>query len=320
MLLAVGPGRTGQAAPAASGWTPIDPPAGIEAPGADWILVDAPDGGKLVAAVYRPTGPGPFPIVVVYHGGSGLAGFPPIADFFARAGFLSVAGCWQYSATVAGLDGGANVCSRAPPLGVVLADRELKTPRALIAAARALPDARGDRVGAFGTSMGGYPALAAAAFAGEVQAVVVDSGVYRPPPPAPDAVDLAKDIRVPVLILHGTADAPAPVADARAYERLARGLGNPIASHYYEGVGHAVGFRPETRDDVLERARSYFVDHLVDPAAPGGTPGDGPAATSAAAARDRWYLEQPGATPSLATGARDRWYLDHTSMPPHRPE
>ena len=105
-------GQGGPAAPAGTGgWTPIEAQPGVEAPGADWILVEAPDGKKLVAAVYRPAGPGPLPIVVVYHGGSGLAGFLPIADFFARAGFLNVAGCWQSSPTIAGLAGSANVCA-----------------------------------------------------------------------------------------------------------------------------------------------------------------------------------------------------------------
>jgi dienelactone hydrolase len=239
--------------------------------------VDAPDGKKLVAAVYRPPGPGPHPVVVVYHGGSGLApGFLPIADSFAGAGFLTVVGCWQSNPTLAGLPGSGNVdCSQAPLLGVVISDREMGTPRALIAAARGLPGARGDRVGVFGTSMGGYPALAAAAFPGEVQAVVVDSGAYRPPPPAPDAVNLAKAIRTPVLILHGTADGSEPVADARAYESVARGLGNPVESHYYEGVGHPVGFRPETRDDVLARARAFFARHLVEAPAPASLPRNG---------------------------------------------
>jgi hypothetical protein len=61
-----------QASPAPSGWAPVAAPAELDTRGAQWIKVDAPAGHKLLAAVFRPQGAGPFPVVVVLHGASGL--------------------------------------------------------------------------------------------------------------------------------------------------------------------------------------------------------------------------------------------------------
>ncbi len=85
-----------QPGPDTAGWAPADGLAGVDAPGAQWITVAGPDGHTLPAAVFRPPGPGPWPVVVVLPGAAGLPEeVLPLARSAADAGFLTVAGCWH---------------------------------------------------------------------------------------------------------------------------------------------------------------------------------------------------------------------------------
>src|SRR5437867_3933638 len=111
-----------QTGPAAVGWRPVGAPAELNAPGAQWIKVDARAGHKMLAAVFRPQGPGPLPAVVVLHGASGLQpGHLALADEVARAGFLVVVGCWQSIASPPAAAPNP-VCSEAPPQAAWQAD------------------------------------------------------------------------------------------------------------------------------------------------------------------------------------------------------
>ena len=72
-----------------------DAPAGTETFAVKWIRVAVPDRGVMLAAVGRPSGAGPFPVVILLHGTHGFAPqYVQLAQDLARAGFLAVAGCW----------------------------------------------------------------------------------------------------------------------------------------------------------------------------------------------------------------------------------
>ena len=75
--------------------TATEAPAGTETLAVQWFRVAVPDVGIMVAAVARPSGAGPFPVVLVLHGTHGFARqYVQLAQDLARAGFLAVAGCW----------------------------------------------------------------------------------------------------------------------------------------------------------------------------------------------------------------------------------
>ena len=83
--------------------TAIDAPAGTEALAVQWVSVAVPDVGFMVAAVARPAGAGPFPVVVLLHGTHGFARqYVQWAQDLARGGFLAVAGCWFSGGSGAG--------------------------------------------------------------------------------------------------------------------------------------------------------------------------------------------------------------------------
>src|SRR5437868_5298629 len=77
------------------------PPPGVNVPGAHWIKILGAGGvasSEQIAAVFRPPGQGPFPLVIELHGSSGLKDVDiKWAARLAEAGFITLAGCWQSS-------------------------------------------------------------------------------------------------------------------------------------------------------------------------------------------------------------------------------
>jgi len=244
----------------AAGWVPIAPPADLRAANAQWIKVDAPAGRKLSAAVFRPQGAGPHPVVVVLHGAAGLLpDHLALADELARAGFVAVAGCWQFVASPPAPAPNA-VCSEAPPQLAWQSDPAANSGKELVAAAQTLPGVRADRVGLYGLSRGGNAALWAASTGTSVQAIVVDAPAHHPAarvkPTPPSTQTAIAGLSAPTLMLHGTADRVVPVDQSREYERAARALGKPLTAVFFEGMGHQVTAPPSgTEPPDLAAAR-----------------------------------------------------------------
>lgn len=66
-------------------------------------------------------------------------------------------------------------------------------------------------------------------------------------------------LRLPILVLHGTDDRLADVAGSRALEAAA--VNADITAHYYEGLFHEVFNEPE-RDQVLADLTNWLGEHL----------------------------------------------------------
>ena len=267
--------------PAAVRWSPAPEPAELRAPGAQWISVDTSSGHKLLAAVFRPQGAGPFPVVVVLHGAAGLRS-PQVslAEDLARAGLVAVAGCWQSIASPPAREPNP-VCSAAPPQTLWQLDPAKHSGQELVAAARTLPGVRRDRVGLYGMSRGGHAALWAAATSGPVQAVVADAAAHHASqvkPTPPSTLTVVDRVAAPTLLLHGTADRAVPVAQSREYETAARKLGKPVTAVYFEGMGHQVtaphagkespelaDLRRKVEPDARRQAIDFLREHLTKP-------------------------------------------------------
>lgn len=222
--------------------------------GPQWIDVEGAQGAKLRAAVYRPAGNGPFPVVVVLHGSTG--GRQALVDWgadFARAGFVTLVGCWR-----AGF-----ICPQGPYIRI----QARKNAIALIDAGKRIPGARADRVGLVGWSSGGGLAAALASSGANVQAVVSVAGSFREelvsvPKDEPSALSLVQDLRAPLLILHGTSDSAEPVQTSREYEARARQLGKTVEAYYIDGGNHFMLFHPKFKDEVLRRSVGFLNKYL----------------------------------------------------------
>ena len=244
LLVGSSSGLRAQTGSMVANWTAVAAPADLDAPGAQWIKVDG-QGHKFLAAVLRPRGGGPFPVVVLLHGASGLEmGHFALAQEISSAGFVVVVGCWQFVASPPAPRPNP-VCSEAPPQAAWQADPAANSGKELIAAARTLPGARVDRAGLYGLSRGGLAALWAASTGANVQAVIADASGHLPRvTPLPSALTVVAGLTAPTLLLHGTADPAISVEQSREYERAARALGKSVSAAYFEGVGHQVTLAP----------------------------------------------------------------------------
>ncbi len=119
--------------------------------------------------------------------------------------------------------------------GAMRADRAALRAR-MLAAHRALlarlPE--GTEVSAYGFSFGGLAVLELARAGADLKRVAILSGILDTPAPADDA-----NIRCPVLVLHGTADLIAPMAQVETFVRNMDTARRPYRIELFGGASHA---------------------------------------------------------------------------------
>ncbi|HEY0809521.1 MAG TPA: alpha/beta hydrolase [Longimicrobiales bacterium] len=228
-----------------------------------WMTV-ATDSGVVRVAVARPSGPGPFPAVLILHGTHGFAEeYVELARDLARQGILGFAACW--------FDGGTGTGQRfVTPIACEGGPRFVDAPGlerfrlsritidALVKALLASPDTR--ILATFGHSRGGGAALDyALSNPHGLSALILNSAGY------PDEVIArAATLALPVLVLHGVADDPADggsamtiVTRARRFEEALRRGGGAVESKYYAG-GHNSLFTDTTEyNDAVRRIADF---------------------------------------------------------------
>jgi len=253
------PVAAGSPSGSTAAWRSIDPPENGDVAGAQWIEIDVPvpssSDRRIVAAIFRPEGEGPFPIVVYLHGSSGLStGMLRWAHRLSEAGYLVLAGC--YSLTLPARNRIACPDGPASDRGVV----------ALLEVARELPDARGDGLGVLGLSAGARMAFWTLGDP-SIRAIVADSG----DPGVVPLVDPAT-VGAAVLLLAFEQDVTVNRPALLRYDQKLRDLGKPIESRYFEGSGHVVTFSEGTREEATALTLDFFGRHLREARqAPSGT-------------------------------------------------
>jgi hypothetical protein len=213
--LAVGCGPENETSPAAvlsqAGPAGVDGSGGIE-----WVQLPAP-GGTLTAAVARPTGTGPVPVLVVLHGTHGFAReYVRLAQDLAREGrVVAVAGCWFAGGQGAGRKLVTPIdCPDAPAMSAHWSLEALESASALVAAAHELPGVRdrGHRpLRTFARSRRRAPLRRPV---GRRAGRVLNSTGYDQM-----VIDCVASVDAPLLLLHGTEDAPPTVLVATKRQR-----------------------------------------------------------------------------------------------------
>jgi dienelactone hydrolase len=230
-------------------WRPTDPPENGDVAGAEWLEIDVPvpssQDRRIPAAVFRPAGDGPFPVVVYLHGSSGLStGMLRWAPRLSEAGFLVLAGCYVLTLRAAN----RIACPDGPA-----SDRGVA---ALLDLATQLPDARRDGLGVLGLSAGARMVFSALGDP-SIRAVVADSG-----DPGVGPLVEPSSIGAAVLLLSFEQDGFVNEQASHQYEQRLRDLGKSVESRYFDGSGHVVTLSEGTHEEVTALTLDFFGRHL----------------------------------------------------------
>jgi len=226
------------------------------------IYIKAKDGLYIAAALRKPTGDGPFPAVIVFHGAPGGRGMDqlvgwsrgttggPVWERFLQEGYVVI---------VADYRGGPRLQGQPAPGAITYIDDGVS----VVEYVKTLPYVNTNRINLYGASMGGGLVL------GIVSRVTVNAAILGAPAPmgflgitmppgAPAAgPDRFKDAKVdaelarknietikpPLLILVGTADSLLPV-DKILHDML-EAAGKTVRMEIYENGFHDFCFGPQ---------------------------------------------------------------------------
>ena len=183
------------------------------------------DGATRVPSyLATPAGDGPHPVVLILRGVAGPDdGYTEIARRLAEWGYVALVHGWK----VRGAD---------PTDETVYADLQ-----GAMSFLGSVGTADLQRLAVFGFCRGGVHALMAARAHPDIRVIVVFHGfAFRPAGAQPGAepYDLAGGVNVPMLVLHGTEDERAPMADMRRMAARMRALGKACTFAFYDAARH----------------------------------------------------------------------------------
>lgn len=252
------------------------------APSPEVVRFASKDGVRVSALVYRPAGPGPFPVVLHIHGGPEDQAIPvsdPLIDGLLDRGIAVLA------TNIRGSSGYGLRYQR-----MIYRDwggGDVTDLRAAAEFLRAQPWADPDRLGVYGASYGGFASLCCMTRLPEYwRAGVSECGVpdlvedARTLPPTwrrraadwigdvndpadherlrqASPVTYADQIRAPLLLIHGTNDTRVAIGPTDAFHARLVELGKTVTYRRIDGAGHEIaqqqaGFEAMTRDWLAE--------------------------------------------------------------------
>jgi len=245
------------------------------------------DGLQVPAWVYKPTGKGPFPVVVYLHGGPESQARPVFNGTFQmwldKLGVAVVApnvrGSSGYGKRYLALDNGFRREDSVRDVG------------ALLDWIAAQPDLDDERVAVYGGSYGGYMALASAVhFGARLKAAVDIVGISNFVTFLANTQDYRRDLRrveygderdpamrahlerisplthadridVPLLVVQGQNDPRVPVTESEQIVRALRERDRPV--WYINALNEGHGYRRKENRDVYQQAAVLFLrQHL----------------------------------------------------------
>ncbi|HYM92444.1 MAG TPA: dienelactone hydrolase family protein [bacterium] len=220
---------------------------------------------NMRANVITPDGHGPYPGVLVLHTAGGLE--PADLDYaqrLAREGYVCLVPAFMEAYRISGPSRDADIVAHASELYADFVDA--------LAVLRRNEKVGGSRVGAVGFSAGGGFATWLAATS-KIQAGVSYYGGFRP------GTDLSlsqmqaafTSTSAPVLILQGSADAPATVRVAERLRAILDRAHSPYEIYFYPGAGHtferelASKANRDAAEDSWRRTLEFLGKYLKQP-------------------------------------------------------
>ncbi len=246
----------------------------IKTPADGLITADgkvASGGFELPIYEARPAGPGKYSVVIVIPEIWGMHEYiKDVVRRFAKRGFLAIT--FEPYARTGGV---LKIEEREALMKVVNAVPDAQVMgdlNAIVAYAKKLPAARADRIGVTGFCRGGLYTMLFAAQSPDVKAAVPWYGQIKPAKTAGirtvGPLDVAGQIKAPVLGLYGEADQGIPVADVKEMEAALKAAGKTAEFVLYPDAPHAfhADYRPSYREnpakDAWARCLTWFNTYL----------------------------------------------------------
>lgn len=212
--------------------------------------IDVTSGDKAYKSyLAAPTGAGPHPAIVLIHSFRGLEeGYRTMTDQLAARGFVTLAVGWQ-------------TFEQSPSDDVV--EQLVNDSLALLSARE---DVDPERIGLTGFCAGGrYTML----FMPQINTFKAGVAWYGFPDRAAEGgkapKDLISDLKMPMLIIHGTEDQASPIASIYAYATALQAAKSPFEMKIYAGEPH--GFMIQNgqlrQDDVGQDAFNEMADYFT---------------------------------------------------------
>jgi carboxymethylenebutenolidase len=213
--------------------------------------------GEVRSYQVQPSGPGPFPGVVLVQEWWGLNHqIETVADRLAALGYAVIVPDLYHGHV-------ANDAEKAHELSRGLTDESaLNDLGAAVTNLRNSPTVGGRPVGIMGFCMGGRLSLLTALSGPPLNACVVFYG-----PPITDAALLQK-LPCPLLASFGAEDEGIPPEAVKGFEEALKKAGKSVDIKIYENAGHAFmndtrpSYRPEAAKDAWERVENFLAANL----------------------------------------------------------
>jgi len=229
--------------------------------------------GDFQVPIYeaRPAPAGRYPVVLILPEAWGMhEHIKDMARRFAREGFLGIT--FEPYAREGGVLQLSDQASVMRVINAVPDARVMGDLDAIVAYAKQHPSAQGDRIGVTGFCRGGLYVLLFAAHSREVKAAVAWYGAIKPAKTpgirTVGPLDVAAQIKCPVLGLYGEADQGIPVADVKEMEAALKAAGTTAEFIEYPSAPHAFNadyrpsYRPEAAKDGWSRCVAWFSKYL----------------------------------------------------------
>jgi carboxymethylenebutenolidase len=229
--------------------------------------------GDFQVPVYeaRSAGAGSYPVLLVLPEAFGMhEHIKDVTRRFAKAGFLSIT--FEPYAREGGV---LHLPEQSQLLKIVNSvpdARVMSDLDAIVAYAKRNPSARADRIGVTGFCRGGLYVLLFAAHNHDMKAAVAWYGQIKPAKTpgirTVGPLDVAAQIKCPVLGLYGEADQGIPVADVKEMEAALKAAGTTAEFIEYPGAPHAFNadyrpsYRPEAAKEAWARCVAWFNRYL----------------------------------------------------------
>ncbi len=210
----------------------------------------ASGGASIRIQQIEPSGPGPFPAILLLHGAGGNTGFwlQKFAPQLSKLGIACYAVHYFDRTGTTFADAGAILDGHHFPLW-------LETVRDSLAYIALRPKIAANRIALLGISLGGFLSLATAATAKNIRAVIEISGGMAQPYAAQTTAAFP-----PTLILHGDADTVVPPTQATELDALLTRLAVSHQTILLPGEGHWFSAAAQLR--ILAAVAQFLGRHL----------------------------------------------------------